>query len=627
MGPLINRCLRISSASKLSSSMRPTAFIFISLLCIMIISLGGFAYANPPVKCDDGLKVAFKPDANTTVVSVRRIIKGQELVPVVAWTKPAPVVAATDMCLVKLLIGPGSVEESDRSAPSWSAGIGIEVWLPAPEAWNHRIRNFGGGGWAGGPHRDVDKIGSPTAAILAANLGFATASTDAGHRPLGDVSYAFLSNGDLNASSLNDFIIRSVVEMAIKTKALIAEYYGEPARFSYFEGGSTGGRQGLKMVQDRPSLYDGYLVGYPGINAPRFGVAAVYPQIVLRKELGFTSLDRGKVVAFLKKANAVTVLAVKSCDKENLGFLIDPFSCDYDPLKDAKALCTGEIGSGVRGVNLDPDICVTSREAAVINRIWYGQTTDGTWDPRQSVEDRGGRELGANQVWWGPNRGTPLAPRVENAYTDNLVQALHRVELAADASATSFPPLRNASTSVRNRWLELDYGDLARASDQGMGSPIYGPYASDKVDLSELKSSGAKVVIHMGLSDQLIPPAGTLHWYQDVAEKFGGYEELGRYMRLYAIPGELHSSGRTFAPAGDNAAVPVPRQLGGRPGHEQDSQMFEALMNWVENGVAPEQIAVKSQNGKVSYPLCLYPKKMSWSGKGSSYEAQNYSCE
>ena len=32
-------------------------------------------------------------------------------------------------------------------APSTSAGIGIEVWLPAKAAWNNRIHALGGGGW------------------------------------------------------------------------------------------------------------------------------------------------------------------------------------------------------------------------------------------------------------------------------------------------------------------------------------------------------------------------------------------------------------------------------------------------------------------------------------------------
>ncbi|RYY80114.1 MAG: hypothetical protein EOO24_43390, partial [Comamonadaceae bacterium] len=38
--------------------------------------------ASAPLACDDGIKAAFKPDAQTTVVAVRAIAKGTQLVAV-----------------------------------------------------------------------------------------------------------------------------------------------------------------------------------------------------------------------------------------------------------------------------------------------------------------------------------------------------------------------------------------------------------------------------------------------------------------------------------------------------------------------------------------------------------------
>jgi len=55
---------------------------------------------------------------------------------------------AADLCLVKLLVGPGvTAEKGTATARSYSTGIGIEVWLPTQANWNERIRNYGGGGW------------------------------------------------------------------------------------------------------------------------------------------------------------------------------------------------------------------------------------------------------------------------------------------------------------------------------------------------------------------------------------------------------------------------------------------------------------------------------------------------
>ena len=69
------------------------------------------------------------------------------------------------------------------------------MWLPAPGAWNERIRNYGGGGWVGGGHRYADKIGSKVPAIVNANIGYVSGTTDAGQPWYQDGSFTFLSNG------------------------------------------------------------------------------------------------------------------------------------------------------------------------------------------------------------------------------------------------------------------------------------------------------------------------------------------------------------------------------------------------------------------------------------------------
>ena len=61
------------------------------------------------------------------------------------------------------------------------------------------------------------------------------------------------------------------------------------------------------------------------------------------------------------------------------------------------------------------------------------------------------------------------------------------------------------------------------------------------------------------------------------------------------------------------------------PGREQD-QMFSALVDWVEGGRAPEAITVTSRDRSTSYPLCVYPLKITWDGRGSPRVAASYSC-
>src|SRR5258708_40184153 len=123
----------------------------------------------------------------------------------------APViVAAAELCVVKLLVGPGVTAEKDNTARSYSTGIGIEVWLPTQANWNERIRNYGGGGWVGGGHRFADKIGSKVPAIVNANIGYASGTTDAGQPSWQDGSFAFLSSGKVNSGASRGLSVRAI---------------------------------------------------------------------------------------------------------------------------------------------------------------------------------------------------------------------------------------------------------------------------------------------------------------------------------------------------------------------------------------------------------------------------------
>jgi hypothetical protein len=582
--------------------------------------------ASGPLACDDGIKTAFRPDANTTVVAVRQVRKGEALV---AVDSASPITAATDMCLVKLLVGPGATAEKDRTARSWSEGIGIEVWLPAHASWNERIRNYGGGGWVGGGHRYAGQIGSKVPAIVNANMGYASGTTDAGQPWYQDASFAFLSTGKVNEESLRDFMSRAMIEQAVKTRALVQLFYGRAQKYAYYDGHSQGGRQGLKVAQEAPDLYDGYMIGQPAINAPRFGTTVLYAQLVMKTELGFTAADKARASAFAKKVEAANARAVASCDKERLGFLLDPFSCSYDPARDATALCSGHTANGVTGSNSDAAACMTAREAQALSKIWYGATTDGSYNASQTADARSGKLLEPRQVWWTFTRGTSISGLITSAGTDNLALALQDVRYAADATTTSSPPIVNTSTPVRNKWMELDYTGLADAVGKGMAQPVIASYMTDNADLRKLRDLGRKVIVWNGLADDAIPPAGAVNYYNRVAASMGGDAEVQKFLRMYMLSGVAHSSqGRAYTVSGNNNTVPLPKLPGNAnqtPSREQD-QLFTALVDWVEKGTAPADITISSRDNSVSLPICVYPKKTTWNGTGSAKVAASYVC-
>ena len=111
-----------------------------------------------------------------------------------------------------------------------------------------------------------------------------------------------------------------------------------------------------------------------------------------------------------------------------------------------------------------------------------------------------------------------------------------------------------------------------------------------------------------GFSDQLIVPDGTIDYYDAVSRRSGGYARTQNFARLFMAPGVGHCAGG-----------PGPQPQG----------LFEAVVDWVEKGKAPERIlATKTAGGVVtqSRPLCPYPAFARWTGAGSTDDAANFVC-
>lgn len=119
-----------------------------------------------------------------------------------------------------------------------SPSIHFEVHLPT-QGWTQRCLQTGCGGLCG----SLD-IRAPQRACPALDEGaFAMASSDMGHSGMGGEWAA--NNPQLQA----DFAYRGMHGTAVVAKALIARFYGQQAKWSYFSDCSDGGREALMEAQ------------------------------------------------------------------------------------------------------------------------------------------------------------------------------------------------------------------------------------------------------------------------------------------------------------------------------------------------------------------------------------------
>src|SRR6478672_7894606 len=179
------------------------------------------------------------------------------------------------------------------------AGDRVKVWVALPvKNWNGRFRGNGGGGFTTGT---ADSLRGAVA------QGFAAAATDGGHEG-GSGSFALHANGRLNWQEIRDFAYLGIHEMTVVGKALTQAFYGKAPRFSYFVGGSTGGRQGLMEAQRYPADYDGIYSGCPAIHWASMVPSTLWPQVVMHDAKHLVSKE---------KLDAVTAAAIAACDRDD----------------------------------------------------------------------------------------------------------------------------------------------------------------------------------------------------------------------------------------------------------------------------------------------------------------------
>ena len=357
-------------------------------------------------------------------------------------------------------------------APSADSDIKVEVWMPAA-GWNGKFQAVGNGGWTGSI--------AYSAMVEALGRGYATSSTDTGHMG-GSASFALG-----HPEKLIDFGHRSVHEMSVAAKKVVAAYYGNIPRLSYWNGCSAGGRQGLKEAQRFPADFDGIVAGAPAADwTGRASQALRVAQVMHKDEASYIPPAKYELI------HNAALAACDAGDGVKDGVLENPTVCKFDP---GALACKGP----------DETSCLTAPQVDAARKVYASAMNPKT--KREITGLQPGSELGW-ATWGGPQ---PLS-------------------IAADLF--TFVVFKDPNWDYRT--FNFDTGIvLAEQIDGGTINAL-------DPNLKPFFDRGGKLIQYHGWSDPQISPGNSVAYYKSVLETIGGSGKSRDSHRLFMVPGMAH---------------------------------------------------------------------------------------
>jgi feruloyl esterase len=441
--------------------------------------------------------------------------------------------------------------------------------LRLPRDWNERFLFQGGGGLDGVLNVAVGEQGPPgsdRATALAQR--YAVVATDGGHQQKGPFEDGSFGR---DPRALADYQYRSTQVVTDAARVIVRAYYGHAARYSYFQGCSNGGREGMIAAQRYPEYFDGVIAGSPAFNLTKAMVAEAWNTVTFAAIAPAGANGRPDLPQALTDADLKVLAAamLEHCDaRDGLKDGLVDAVCKFDP---AVTACSAARQSS----------CLAPEKVAAVRRAFAGPVnssgqslySDWPYDPGLAAPGwrmwiLGNAQLPAINVLIFPAamNGVALAgepPPIDlfrfNFDTDP--QRLGKTSAALDATATQY-------TGFQRR--------------------------------------RGKILFYAGMSDPVFSANDLMRYFGTVVAASGGPQKTAQFARLFLVPGMTHCGG---GPALD------------------DFDALTALTDWVEKSTPPDRIVARGSAfpGRTR-PLCPFPQRARYTGKGSAEEAANFTC-
>ena len=348
--------------------------------------------------------------------------------------------------------------------------IGFAMALP--DSWNGRFLFQGGGGLNG-------TVGAPIGYQAAGDVpalarGFAVVSTDSGHK--GAVFDASFMQDQLAALNFAHGSVGKVTRIA---KRIVTAYYGQPPRYSYFDGCSTGGREGMLSAERYPGEFDGIVAGDPAMETGYSNLGLAWATVAFNRAAPKDASGKPLAGQLFSKADKQLLISrlLSDCDgldDQKDGLIFDFGACRFDP---AVLVCKGA----------KTDACLSGAQVSALKTAFAGpRTASGV------------------QIY-------PAFPWDTGIASEEGIGGL----IPSGAPSPLGPP---------NTALDIDIGQAAaKVRADGVQGLID---TANWTDLSAYFGHGGKILFYHGLSDPWFSPLDTLGYYRRLADANGGAEAV-----------------------------------------------------------------------------------------------------
>ena len=433
--------------------------------------------------------------------------------------------------------------------------IRIEVALPA--AWNRRLYMFGNGGYAG------EKLDAPNRAAhrdAAVTSGFVVTQTNTGH----DADKEPLATFSIHPQKMADYAFRSLHVAAETAKRVAESYYGSRPAKSYYNGCSTGGRQGLILAQRYPKDFDGIIAGAPALD----NVAGRMRSIATWQAQAKAPIRTAKLKLLADRVYA-------RCDgKDGLkdGLLTQPGRCDFEPKRDLP-VCQGDEAAE----------CFTEGQVRTIEAIYSDVMVNGKRAAFGFPQGAEALDVNGRSGWDGwilKDDGLAQGPM----YADSALKYMLKGRFDPGADILKFNLERDSAGFEA-------IGLLMNATDP---------------DLKRFRDNGGKLLMYFGWADPALNPRMGIEYYEQVLARMG--TGTSDFFRLFMMPGVFHCSGGV----GPACFDPLMQMV---PWVEKGTAPQRIVAQQVEKGRVLR-----------TRPLCPHPQVARYAGTGSQDEEGSFRC-